>query len=223
MFNNVGGKIKGWAKWTFYVVAIVSIALGIVCMCTIYDGIGFLVGIPVIIFGILSARISSLLLYGFGELVSNSYNKGGIVVEGESPRYVAAEASKGEKEEPTIKPASSESKSLKRTKIPKGILFAFSPLFIVVLGFVLSLLFFGGEIPFGLSTSFFLLPITTLILYVKDKRMKVLFSCLTVLPGIFFSFAALMANIQAIGVSLFAYIFWAVEILILIFPVKLVE
>ena len=70
MFNydNIGGKIKGWAVWIFIVEAITAIIVGIALIVNDNALVGFLT----IIFGPIAAWVSSWLLYGFGQLVENS-------------------------------------------------------------------------------------------------------------------------------------------------------
>lgn len=74
MYDKIGGKIKGMAKATFFVEAIVAIIAGIIF--TIMAGNGdeamLLVGLPVMILGPLAAWVSSCLLYGFGELIDKT-------------------------------------------------------------------------------------------------------------------------------------------------------
>ena len=67
MFNNIGGTIKGFAKFLTWVGIIASIIVGIKLVKN-ENAYGFLV----IIGGILISWMSSWLLYAFGELVENS-------------------------------------------------------------------------------------------------------------------------------------------------------
>lgn len=74
MYDNIGGKIKRLAKWTFIVEAIGAIIAGLVLMgrygSTYTDLVcGFLlfVGGPIV------AWVSSWLLYAFGELVEDTH------------------------------------------------------------------------------------------------------------------------------------------------------
>ena len=69
-YDNIGGKIKGWAKWIFAIEAIAAVIAGIVIMVENEGAI--LVGLLVIIFGPIVAWVSSWLLYGFGQLIENS-------------------------------------------------------------------------------------------------------------------------------------------------------
>lgn len=81
MFNNIGAKIKGLAKFIFWVLAIISVIAG---MLIIIKGIGnttddssqkivsVLIGIAVIVIGIITAWLQNFLLYGFGELVDSN-------------------------------------------------------------------------------------------------------------------------------------------------------
>ncbi len=67
MFNNIGGTIKGFARFLTWVGIIASIIVGIELIKN-DNNIGFLV----IIVGILVSWMSSWILYAFGELVENS-------------------------------------------------------------------------------------------------------------------------------------------------------
>lgn len=81
MFKNIGGKIKGLAKFICWVGIIVSIIIGVAMIAgakqsnglNTYTNNSMLVGgILVIVFGILASWVGSFTLYGFGELVDNS-------------------------------------------------------------------------------------------------------------------------------------------------------
>ncbi len=67
MFNNIGGTIKGFAKFLTWAGIIVSIIVGIVLIKNESD-----FGIWVILGGSLVSWMSSWILYAFGELVENS-------------------------------------------------------------------------------------------------------------------------------------------------------
>ena len=80
MFTNIGGKIKGLAKFFCILGMIASFAAGI-SVVMIVPGIGvyaadtgayFVVGILIFIVGSLLSWIGSFFTYGFGELVENS-------------------------------------------------------------------------------------------------------------------------------------------------------
>ncbi|MBQ2914119.1 MAG: zinc-ribbon domain-containing protein [Clostridia bacterium] len=68
MFDNIGGKIKGFASFLTWVGIIVSVIVGIIYISN--DNVG--IGILIIAIGSLSSWLSSWLLYGFGELIENS-------------------------------------------------------------------------------------------------------------------------------------------------------
>ncbi len=70
MYDNIGDKIKGLAKWTFIVEAIGAIITGISLMATDEDLI--LIGLLVMICSPIIAWVSSWLLYGYGQLIENS-------------------------------------------------------------------------------------------------------------------------------------------------------
>ena len=67
MYDNIGGKIKGLAKWTFIVEAIGLIIAAMFIMVDDEDMIP--VGLLAMIVGPLVAWISSWVLYGFGEII----------------------------------------------------------------------------------------------------------------------------------------------------------
>ena len=71
MFNNIGGKIKGWAVGTFILESIAAIVTGLGIFIEADDG-AFWIGTLVILGGILVAYVSVLLIYGLGELIENS-------------------------------------------------------------------------------------------------------------------------------------------------------
>ncbi len=74
MFEKVGERIKGLSILTFLVQTVASFVIGGIIIKTIP-----LAGFFVILGGIWFSYVSTLLLYGFGELVENSsvlsYNK----------------------------------------------------------------------------------------------------------------------------------------------------
>lgn len=89
MFNNIGGKIKGLAKFLCWLGIILSVVAGVVLIIAAatkssytFDSYGekfvlssggsVVAGILVIVFGSLFSWIGSFFMYGFGELVENS-------------------------------------------------------------------------------------------------------------------------------------------------------
>ena len=85
MFDNIGGKIKGLAKFFCWLGIIASVIGGIAIivagaqMNSYYYSYSssvittaILSGIAVMVFGSLISWIGSFLLYGFGQLVDNS-------------------------------------------------------------------------------------------------------------------------------------------------------
>ena len=68
LYENIGKKIKAWAKWIFIVEAIAAIIGGLLL---IFDGEG-LIGFVILIAGPFVAWVSSWLLYAFGELVEKT-------------------------------------------------------------------------------------------------------------------------------------------------------
>ena len=64
MFSNIGGKIKGLAKWSCWMGIIASLIVGIIA-----NKLHFGVRLTLIVVGSLISWLSSLALYGFGELI----------------------------------------------------------------------------------------------------------------------------------------------------------
>lgn len=77
MFDNIGGKIKGLAKFVTWVGIITSVIAGIAMISSgggyyRYENPMVLPGLAVIVFGSLGAWTGSFLLYGFGELIEQA-------------------------------------------------------------------------------------------------------------------------------------------------------
>ena len=70
MFDNIGGKIKAFAKVMCWLGIVVSVLGGIGTMLSDEDMIIF--GILIIIGGALFSWVGSFMTYGFGELIDNS-------------------------------------------------------------------------------------------------------------------------------------------------------
>lgn len=79
MFDNIGRKIKGLAKFVCWVGIICSIISGIMMATT--GGAGVLAGIMTIIIGGLCSWVGSFVLYGFGEIVQNSDTRTELAVK----------------------------------------------------------------------------------------------------------------------------------------------
>lgn len=71
MYNDIGGKIKILAKVIFIVGMMASIIIGFT-ICFTSDDMLIIVGLLVMVVGSIVAWISSLCLYGFGQLIENS-------------------------------------------------------------------------------------------------------------------------------------------------------
>lgn len=69
MFDNVGGKIKAVAKVVTWVGISASVISGFILM--LQEGTG-VIGLFIMMIGSLVSWISSLMTYGFGQLVENS-------------------------------------------------------------------------------------------------------------------------------------------------------
>jgi len=70
LYENIGGKIKSWAKWIFIVEAIGAIITGVVLMATDEDLIVY--GLLTSVCGPIIAWVGSWILYAFGELVEKT-------------------------------------------------------------------------------------------------------------------------------------------------------
>ena len=82
LYENIGSKIKNWAKWIFIVEAIGAIITGVVLMATDEDLIVY--GLLTLVCGPIIAWVGSWILYAFGELVEDIHairNKEGIPAE----------------------------------------------------------------------------------------------------------------------------------------------
>lgn len=72
MFNNVGSKIKLVARVVCWVGIVAAVLSGLIFMLNAAHGMGILGGLLIMLLGALGSWISSLLIYGFGQLVENS-------------------------------------------------------------------------------------------------------------------------------------------------------
>ena len=70
MFNNIGEKIKIFAEVLTLLGIVASVITGFVFIAISYDTM--LMGLLICIFGPLVSWLSSLTLYGFGQLIENS-------------------------------------------------------------------------------------------------------------------------------------------------------
>lgn len=70
MYENIGGKIKGLAIAAFVTGAIAAVICGIIIMT--YGLEMFFIGFLTMVIGPFVAWISSLVLYGFGELIDKA-------------------------------------------------------------------------------------------------------------------------------------------------------
>ncbi len=69
MFDNIGGKIKSLAQITCWIGIVCSVIWGMVVWAA---GLGFLLGLCIMVLGSLGSWISAFTLYGFGQLIENS-------------------------------------------------------------------------------------------------------------------------------------------------------
>ncbi len=86
MFNHIGRKIKGLAKFICWIGILLSILVGVVIIAggdasELSDavegaeqlaGMGWIGGVLVIIIGSLASWIGSFFMYGFGQLIENT-------------------------------------------------------------------------------------------------------------------------------------------------------
>ena len=100
LYENIGSKIKNWAKWIFVIEAIGAVIAGQVLLFTDEDLI--LYGLLAAICGPIVAYVSSWILYAFGELVEDVHairNKEGTT---EEAKRKAEEAKRKAKEKATL-------------------------------------------------------------------------------------------------------------------------
>lgn len=71
LYNDIGKKIKNWAKWIFIIEAISSV-IGAFAMIFTEEDVLVAIGIAMIFVGPLVAWVSSWILYAFGELVEKT-------------------------------------------------------------------------------------------------------------------------------------------------------
>ena len=74
MFNydNIGGKIKGFAKAIFIIYTVLTLLIGAAILITADEDRA--IGIFMILFGPLCSWLGSLVLYGFGEIIDILYD-----------------------------------------------------------------------------------------------------------------------------------------------------
>lgn len=75
-FDNIGGKIKGLAKFIFAILTIIALIGGLFFLIKGKEVVGNdvieIIGLLIIMVGPILAWINSWLLYGFGQLIENS-------------------------------------------------------------------------------------------------------------------------------------------------------
>ena len=75
LYEDIGGKIKGLARWMFYLGAALSGISGLIAIVNgadYGDGLTVLVGLITIAVGTFLSWVGSWVLYGFGELIDNT-------------------------------------------------------------------------------------------------------------------------------------------------------
>ena len=70
LYENIGSKIKNWAKWIFVIEAIGAVITGLVLLFTGEELI--LYGLLTLVCGPIVAYVGSWILYAFGELVEKT-------------------------------------------------------------------------------------------------------------------------------------------------------
>ncbi len=98
MFSNIGAKIKGLAKFIFWVICIISIIAGIVtiiqAMANSYSNssskiYAIIAGFLIAVGGTILAWLQNFLLYGFGELIDSNQKILRIMEERNMDRIVS--------------------------------------------------------------------------------------------------------------------------------------
>ena len=72
LFQDIGKKIKTLAIFSFMVTVILGFIGGILCMQIDDDGHYVLIGLLIMVLGFVVGWVSSMFLYGFGELIDQS-------------------------------------------------------------------------------------------------------------------------------------------------------
>ena len=81
MFKNIGAKIKGLAKFFFWVICIIAIIMGLVVMIGGAGNVNsepaervlaVVAGVGIIIGGIIVGWLETFFLYGYGELIDSN-------------------------------------------------------------------------------------------------------------------------------------------------------
>lgn len=99
MYDDIGVKLKGFAKGIFIVEAIGSFIAGVILMLNDSGDFGSifepgLLGVLIMIFGPIAAWVSSLFIYGFGELIDKACE----IAENTSPKSESVPTAEPENE-----------------------------------------------------------------------------------------------------------------------------
>lgn len=86
MFENIGGKIKRIAEIETWIGIILSIMFGLSMMSN--EGEYVFLGLFIIVFGSLISWTTSLLIYGFGQLIDNTDK---LVAQSKIPTSIESE------------------------------------------------------------------------------------------------------------------------------------
>ena len=99
MFKNIGGKIKGLAKFLFWLMVIISIIGGVAILAMSIANMGdepltivygMLGCVACILIGILLAWLQNFLLYGLGELIDSNSKMLKILEDHYTPQVMPA-------------------------------------------------------------------------------------------------------------------------------------
>ena len=97
LYENIGSKIKNWAKWIFVIEAIGAVITGLVLLFTDEDLI--LYGLLTLVCGPIVAWVGSWILYAFGELVEDVH----AVRDKISPIFKPIVKNETEQKQPQVK------------------------------------------------------------------------------------------------------------------------
>ena len=109
MFDNIGGKIKGVAKfitWLGIIASVISFLIIVSIGENELIGLGFIL----LVVGCIGSWLSSLMLYGFGQLIENTE----IIAEKYIPKYSSEDNTPYYKYDPYFKPSESDERTFEQ-------------------------------------------------------------------------------------------------------------
>lgn len=121
LYENIGGKIKQLAKWTFVTEAVISVIAG---FAMLFEGevVEPFVALLVIVLGPIIAFVSTWLLYGFGEIIdkltSIEMNTRSRSIESVQPNQNSERNAHIAKSQAVIEPKSTERQPVETTSKP---------------------------------------------------------------------------------------------------------